>query len=59
MEKEYMFECRGCEKPDKTYWYNDEGKPEADGELYLSDECRAQTDINIEKMLKEVDNNLQ
>ena len=34
MSKEYMFECRGCHKPDKTYWYNDEGKPEADSELY-------------------------
>ena len=26
MEKEYMFHCRGCYKPDKTYWYNDEGQ---------------------------------
>ena len=34
MEKEYMFVCRGCHKPDKTYWYNDEGKPEADSELH-------------------------
>ena len=32
--KDYMFKCSGCHKSDKTYWYNDEGKPEADSELY-------------------------
>jgi len=31
---------------------------ESNGELYLTDECRNQSDSNIEKMLKEVDTNL-
>ena len=34
MSKDYMFECSGCHKPDKDYWYNDEGKPESNSELY-------------------------
>tara|TARA_Y100001937_G_scaffold19066_1_gene26343 strand:+ start:2830 stop:3105 length:276 start_codon:yes stop_codon:yes gene_type:complete len=34
MSKDYMFECRGCNKADKTYWYNDEENPESDGEQY-------------------------
>ena len=24
MEKEYAFSCRGCQKPDKNFWYDDE-----------------------------------
>ena len=24
MDKEYAFSCRGCHKPDKDYWYDDE-----------------------------------
>ena len=31
---------------------------ESDGELYLTDECRNQSDDNIEKMLKEIDTNI-
>ena len=33
MEKEYAFSCRGCHKPDKDYWYNDEGKIVSDDDF--------------------------
>ena len=33
MEKEYAFSCRGCQKPDKDYWYNDEGKIVSDDDF--------------------------
>ena len=33
MDKEYAFSCRGCHKPDKDYWYNDEGKIVSDDDF--------------------------
>ena len=29
MEKDYFFICRGCERPDKNHWFNDDGEVES------------------------------